>query len=272
MHKISFPQFDTFQGITRGYSSDINTICRLYKRKRKKILEVACKNEMRKNTPSYFSSYETTCHNTAGAEESRKGFPTSILLCVILSVMPDICEGRTSGYSKGGNKALAQLSDVDLAERLFLKGYPFNHYAPRPDDPSTTAMTHIRKPLTVCRVALVTTAGLSLPDQPPFDVAIRMGDSSFREFPGHISPQVLEIHQRSWAFDQTGVLRDRNLAFPLDRLREMQEHGEIGEVAPHHYSFMGSIAGPSRLIKQSAPEVARRLAADAVDAVLLTPV
>jgi D-proline reductase (dithiol) PrdB len=185
---------------------------------------------------------------------------------------PDLCEGRASGYSKGGNKALAQLSDVDLAERLFLKGYPFNHYAPRSDDPTTTAMTPMHKPLTACRFALVTTAGLSLPDQLPFDVTIRMGDSSFREFPANISPQVLEMHQRSWAFDQTGVLRDRNLAFPLDRLREMLERGEIGEVAPHHYSFMGSIAGPSRLIKQSAPEVARRLAADAVDVVLLTPV
>jgi hypothetical protein len=52
----------------------------------------------------------------------------------------------------------------------------------------------------------------------------------------------------------------------------MLERGEIGAIAPHHYSFMGSIVGPSKLIKQSAPEVARRLAADAVDVVLLTPV
>jgi len=71
---------------------------------------------------------------------------------------------------------------------------------------------------------------------------------------------------------QTGVLRDRNLVFPLDRLREMLERGEIGAIAPHHYSFMGSIVGPSKLIKQSAPEVARRLAAEGVDVVLLTPV
>jgi D-proline reductase (dithiol) PrdB len=126
--------------------------------------------------------------------------------------------------------------------------------------------------LSNCSIALVTTAGLSLPDQPPFDVTIRMGDSSFREIPADISPQLLEMHQRSWAFDQTGILRDRNLAFPLDRLREMRERGEIGAIASHHYSFMGSIVSPSKLIKESAPEVARRLAADAVDVVLLTPV
>ncbi|HAG99154.1 MAG TPA: hypothetical protein DCL75_09930, partial [Ktedonobacter sp.] len=69
--------------------------------------------------------------------------------------------------------------------------------------------------------------GLSLPGQPPFDVTIKMGDTSFREIPGDTSPQLLEMNQRSWAFDQTGVLRDRNLAFPLDRLREMHIRGEI---------------------------------------------
>jgi D-proline reductase (dithiol) PrdB len=167
---------------------------------------------------------------------------------------------------------LARLDDLDLAERLFLKGYPFSKYGPRHSDPTTTAMTPLRKPLAECSVALVTTAGLSLPDQPPFDVTIRMGDSSFREFPADISPQLLEMHQRSWAFDQTGVLRDRNLAYPLDRLREMRERGEIGAIAPHHFSFMGSIVGPSKLIRDSAPEVARLLAADAVDVVFLTPV
>jgi D-proline reductase (dithiol) PrdB len=167
---------------------------------------------------------------------------------------------------------VAKLEDVELTERLLLKAYPFSRYSPRPNDPVSMALTPLRKPLSACTVALVTTAGLSLPDQPPFDTSIRMGDSSFREFPGDISPQVLEMNHRSWAFDQTGILRDRNLVLPLDRLREMQARGEIGAIAPHHYSFMGSIIGPAKLIKQSAPEVARRLVVDGVDVVLLTPV
>ncbi len=167
---------------------------------------------------------------------------------------------------------MARFEDIDLVERLFLKGYPFARYAPRPGDPVSTACTPLRKPLSESTVALVTTAGLSLPDQTPFDVTIKMGDSSFREIPSSVSPQLLEMHQRSWAFDQTGVLRDRNLAFPLDRLCEMKERGEIGAIAPYCYSFMGSIVGPSRLIRESAPEVARRLSAAHVDAVLLTPV
>lgn len=109
-------------------------------------------------------------------------------------------------------------------------------------------------------------------DQPPFDTTIKNGDSSFREFPGSISPQILEMNHRSWTFDQTGILRDRNLVLPIDRLHEMRTRGEIGDIAPHHYSFMGSIVGPRKLITESAPEVARRLVADGVDVALLTPV
>lgn len=167
---------------------------------------------------------------------------------------------------------MAQIDDLTLVERLFLKRYPFGRFAPRPGDPIAQAVTPLRKPLKDCMVALVTTAGLSLPEQAPFDVGKKKGDTSFRELPAHISPQLLEMHQRSGAFDHTGVLRDRNLAFPLDRLRELQERKEIGAIAPRHYSFMGSIVAPAQLIKETAPEVAQRLKADAVDAVLLTPV
>lgn len=166
---------------------------------------------------------------------------------------------------------MAHIKDLDLSERLFLRGYPFKRYAPRSDDPVTTAATPLRKPLTECTVALVTTAGLSLPGQPPFDMAIKMGDSSFREFSSDVEVDLLEMHQRSWAFDHRGVLRDRNIALPLDRLREMQKRGEIGAIALHHYSFMGSIVGPTNLIRASAPNVARRLVKDGVDVVLLTP-
>lgn len=167
---------------------------------------------------------------------------------------------------------MATINDLDLTEKIFIKGYPFNRFAPRASDPASMAVTPLHKPLSECRVALVTTAGLSLPDQPPFNESNRMGDTTFREIPGDISPQLLEMHQRSWAFDHTGVLRDRNLAFPLDRLRELRDISEIGSIAPRHYSFMGSIAGPRRLINETAPEVARGLAADHVDVVLLTPV
>jgi D-proline reductase (dithiol) PrdB len=170
------------------------------------------------------------------------------------------------------SNTMAHFDDVELVERLFLKSYPFSRYGPRPGDPASTAVTPLRRPLADCTVVVITTAGLSLPDQPPYDTTNKRGDSSYREIPAAISPQQLEMNHRSWSFDQTGILRDRNLVMPLDRLREMSARSEIGALAPHHYSFMGSIVGPSKLIRVSAPEVARRLVADKVDVVLLTPV
>src|SRR5438270_3066145 len=134
---------------------------------------------------------------------------------------------------------MARLDDVDLVERLFLKGYPFHKYSPRSGDPVATAVTPLHKPLSACTVALVTTAGLSLPDQPPFDVTIKMGESSFREFPADTAPQLLEMNQRSWSFDQTGILRDRNLAFPLDRLRENAAARRNWRDSPPSLQFYG---------------------------------
>ncbi len=70
----------------------------------------------------------------------------------------------------------------------------------------------------------------------------------------------------------TGIERDKNLALPLDRLRELKQEDVIGEVAKRHYSLMGSITAPGRLMSITAPEIGRSLAEDRVDAVLLTPV
>jgi D-proline reductase (dithiol) PrdB len=166
---------------------------------------------------------------------------------------------------------MASFNDLSLSERLFIKGYPFQRFARHKNNPASMAITPLSKPLSQCTVALVTTAGLTLPGQPPFDASIKMGDSSFREIPGTLSPQELEIHHRSHAFSQDGIRLDRNLIFPLDRLHEMHARAEIGAVAPYHYSFMGSIPGPSKLIRETAPEVAQRLVSANVDVVLLTP-
>jgi D-proline reductase (dithiol) PrdB len=162
---------------------------------------------------------------------------------------------------------MANYDELSLHVRLFMKGYPFARYAL---DPVPCAPLH--KPLARARVALVTTAGLRTPAQADFDHSIKMGDSSFREIPNEIATQTLVESHRSYAFDHAGVEADRNLVFPLDRFRELQERGVIGELNHRHFSFMGSIVGPRKLIDESAPAVAQMLRDDGVDAALLTPV
>jgi D-proline reductase (dithiol) PrdB len=68
-------------------------------------------------------------------------------------------------------------------------------------------------------------------------------------------------------------IRDINIVFPVERLREFRRWGLIGRIADRYYSFMGYIYGHNitTLINDNAPEVAKRLKEDGVDVVLLAP-
>lgn len=160
---------------------------------------------------------------------------------------------------------MAHISDLKRTYQIFMKAYRYRKVDWRPG-------TCLQKPLSEARVAVVTTAAFFRPDQPPFDTSILGGDYSYRSIPIGTDLNTLRIAHRSDAFDISGITSDKNLALPLDRLKSLAEERVIGSVAPRHFSFMGSIAAPGRLIASTAPEVAGMLLQDAVDAVLLTPV
>jgi D-proline reductase (dithiol) PrdB len=160
---------------------------------------------------------------------------------------------------------MARVSDLSLWLRAYLRTYRWRRVDPVP-------LARRTKPVARSRVALVTTAGLVPPGAPPFDEAVKGGDFSYRVIAADADVARLAEHHRSEAFDHTGIALDRNLVFPLDRLRELAAAGEIGEVAPRHLSFMGSITAPGRLSTRTAPEGALLLAADGVDLALLVPV
>ncbi len=162
-------------------------------------------------------------------------------------------------------RAMGDLNEFSFAVRLFLKAYPWRRIDPIP-------WSSLKKPLSECRLALVSSAGLVLPSQAPFDETVRGGDFTFREIPNETEISELRETHRSESFDHTGVHEDPNLAFPLDRARELAHRGRIGSLNGRHLSFMGSITAPGRLVKQTAPEAARWLVDDGVDAALLTPV
>jgi D-proline reductase (dithiol) PrdB len=160
---------------------------------------------------------------------------------------------------------MGDLSEFSLPIRLFLKAYPWRRVDPVP-------WTVLRKPLTECRLALVSSAGLVLKSQTPFDDSVAGGDFSFREIPSDTQVRDLMDTHRSDSFDHSGMCADPNLVFPIDRVRELAAQGRIGSVNHRHLSLMGSITAPGRLMKQTAPEAARWLASDSVDVALLVPV
>lgn len=160
---------------------------------------------------------------------------------------------------------MASILDLKLRYRALMKTYRYRSHDWRPG-------TALRRPLAEARVAVVTTAAFHLPDQPPFDESVKGGDVSYRVVPRGADLGTLRVSHRSDAFDSSGIEADPNLALPLGDLEGMAASGEIGGVAGRHFSFMGSIPSPGRLVSRTAPEVAASLREDGVDAVLLTPV
>ncbi len=72
-------------------------------------------------------------------------------------------------------------------------------------------------------------------------------------------------------FDHAGLQADPNLLIPLDRLRDMVESGEIGELGPRTVSLCGHLTKPKVLIEETAPEIARMFVEDGIDVALLVP-
>jgi D-proline reductase (dithiol) PrdB len=121
-------------------------------------------------------------------------------------------------------------------------------------------------PLPQRRVAIVSSAGLFRRGENPF----RGRDADYRIISGDIKWPDLLISHISVNFDRTGLQEDWNVAFPLDRLKELAAEGVIGSVADTHYSFMG--ASDPVPMEPHARELAGRLKQDSVDSVLLAPV
>jgi D-proline reductase (dithiol) PrdB len=129
----------------------------------------------------------------------------------------------------------------------------------------------LQKELKHAKVALVTTAGIHLRSDPPYDMQDKEGDPNFRQIPSGISADDLMITHNY--YDHSDADQDIDVVFPFDRLKELESEGMIGGVAPRHFSFMGHILGHhiDTLIERTGPEVARMLKSDGVDAVFLTP-
>jgi D-proline reductase (dithiol) PrdB len=129
----------------------------------------------------------------------------------------------------------------------------------------TVPWTPFRQALQTATVALVTTAGVHLRDDPPF---AGIDDATYREIPG-VTP-ANDITASHPFFEASELDQDIDAIFPVTRLRELQQQGIIARVAPLHYSFMGMIPHWQRL-ERPARDMAEKLRAAGVDAVVLTP-
>ena len=125
-----------------------------------------------------------------------------------------------------------------------------------------------KKPLDQCKVALVTTGGVHLRSQKPFDILNHHGDWSYREFPKDVDARDLMVTHGHYNHGDSDV--DINCMLPIERLRELQDEAFIGDIAPNIYTFMGFVTNPRELVEGTGLEVARRLKEEGTDVAFLT--
>jgi D-proline reductase (dithiol) PrdB len=124
----------------------------------------------------------------------------------------------------------------------------------------------VHKPLTECRIAIVSTAALNMRSDPVY----QRGATDYRVIPGNVDPGDVVMSHASVNFDRTGFQQDLNVCFPIQRLHELADEGLIGSVAAFHFTVSGG-AHPCDL-EASTRDIARIMKADAVDTVLLVPI
>jgi len=128
----------------------------------------------------------------------------------------------------------------------------------------------LKKPLAEATLALLSTCGLYRMDtQVPFDAWNDLGDPSFREINVDTPPDRLRIAHAH--YDHKHIAQDADVSLPITYFNQLVHQGVISRLYPWAYSFMGFLPAPHRLMAETAPQVAHRLAADGVDAAFLTP-
>jgi len=120
------------------------------------------------------------------------------------------------------------------------------------------------KPLSEARIAVLSTGGIYVEGQAPFDTT---GDWSFREIP--LDSPAGSFRVAHTHYDITGVAEDVDAVLAIHRLLELEAEGVIGEAVSPTYSFMGYIPDPSGLIEATAPEVGERLKEAKVDGAVI---
>ena len=126
-----------------------------------------------------------------------------------------------------------------------------------------TPWTPLRRPLSQARVALVTTAGLHLRGDTPFVSDHRTPDQSYRRLPSATPTSEIVQSHTSIGFDRTGIQRDLNVTYPVDRLRELvraRRHRQPGRELLLVHGRLADLGHPRRRHRTAggrAPEAGR---------------
>ncbi|RPI77188.1 MAG: hypothetical protein EHM45_10085 [Desulfobacteraceae bacterium] len=132
----------------------------------------------------------------------------------------------------------------------------------------------LKRPLNQTVFALLTSAGISLKSDPPFDMEREKkeptwGDRSYRALPRNISEKDIDV--RHLHINTRYIKEDINVMLPLARMAELENEGLIGRLAATAYSFYGFQWQNTEFLQEAIEPISRKMKQEAVEAVVLTP-
>ena len=147
------------------------------------------------------------------------------------------------------------------AAQGYTKAYAWAHY----DD---VPFASLRKPLSQCRVGLVTTAGK--PETEMKLDPLGLGLSVKELYVQSTSPAPTNLYTQDLGWDKEAThTNDVGSFLPINRLSEYADDGRIGSVSPRFYGVPTDYS-QSRTSRRYAPQILQWCREDSVDAVLLS--
>jgi len=134
--------------------------------------------------------------------------------------------------------------------------------------------TPMKRPLSQTTIALVTSAGISLKADPPFNMErekreATWGDRSFREIPRETTEKDIDINHLH--INTIYIKQDINVMLPLARMAEFEKEGVIGRLAPTAYSFYGFQWENTDFLNEAIEPISKKMKLEKVEAVFMTP-
>ena len=127
--------------------------------------------------------------------------------------------------------------------------------------------TPIVKDLAQSKIVLISSSGVYLKDQPPFNPI--KNDLTFREIPKAVDVGDLKISHDF--YDHADAEKDINCVFPIERMRELEQEGFFGELSEINFTFMGRIFRKTQLLNEMIPEIIAKLKQMNIDLAFLVP-
>ena len=147
-------------------------------------------------------------------------------------------------------------------------------YIPDEDFQEAIPWTPLSKPLSDTTIALITSAGISLKSDTPFDMEREKneptwGDPSYRSLPRDTTEK--DIDANHLHINTNYILQDINVMLPLSRMAEFEAEGIIGCLAPTNYSYYGFQWQSNDFLSESFEPISKKMKSEGVEAVFMTP-